>query len=50
MLSLAEMQDFALWFLSEVPDFLMTPPISAFVGLAILIVIIKVMTLIIKIN
>lgn len=45
---MVEMQDFALWFLTEIPEFLLTPPISAFVGIAILIVIIKVMTLVIK--
>ncbi len=47
---MAEMQNFALWFLTEIPEFLLTPPISAFVGVALLIVIIKVMTSIIKIN
>lgn len=26
------MMDFALWFLTELPDFLLTPPISAFTG------------------
>lgn len=31
--------DFSLWFMSQLPDFLMTPPISAFTGLAILFVI-----------
>lgn len=47
---MAEMQDFALWFLTEIPEFLLTPPISAFVGIALLIVIIKVFASIIKIN
>lgn len=28
-------KDFFLWFLTEIPDFLLTPPISAFVGLAL---------------
>ncbi|MBR3952732.1 MAG: hypothetical protein IKJ82_03880 [Oscillospiraceae bacterium] len=47
---MAEMREFALWFLTEIPDFLLSPPISAFVGVILLFVIIKVMTSIIKIN
>lgn len=30
------MMDFALWFLQELPDFLLAPPISAFTGLIVL--------------
>lgn len=33
------MMDFTVWFVGQVPDFLMTPPISAFTGLAILFVV-----------
>ena len=33
------MKDFVLWFMSQLPDFLMTEPISAFTGLAILFVV-----------
>ncbi len=28
--------DFALWFLQQLPDFLLSPPISAFVGMILL--------------
>lgn len=31
-----DMKDFVMWFLSAFPSFLLTPPISAFTGLAIL--------------
>ena len=31
-----DMKDFVLWFMSQLPDFLMSDPISAFTGLAIL--------------
>ena len=34
------MMNFSLWFLSELPEFLMTPPMSAFVGFAFLFVIV----------
>lgn len=34
-----EMMDFALWFLSQLPGFLMAPPISAFVGIFFLLAI-----------
>lgn len=34
------MMDFALWFLGELPAFLMTPPISAFVGMFFLFVVV----------
>lgn len=30
------MKDFVLWFIQVVPDFLLSPPISAFVGMALL--------------
>lgn len=30
------MMDFSLWFLSQLPDFLLSEPINAFVGLAVL--------------
>lgn len=33
------MMDFALWFLNQLPEFLLTPPISAFTGLAVLFVV-----------
>ena len=33
------MKDFVVWFLSQLPDFLMAEPISAFTGLAILFVV-----------
>lgn len=36
---MSEMMDFALWFLNQLPGFLMTPPISAFTGLAVLFVV-----------
>lgn len=35
-----QMMDFSLWFLEQLPDFLMTPPISAFVGFWFLFVVI----------
>lgn len=35
-----EMMDFALWFIEQLPGFLMTPPISGFVGLGFCFVII----------
>ena len=47
---MADMQNFALWFLSEIPDFLLKPPISAFVGLCLLFVVIKLFGSIIKIS
>lgn len=31
-----DMKDFVLWFIAQLPDFLMTEPISAFTGIAIL--------------
>lgn len=34
-----EMMDFALWFLGQLPAFLMSPPISAFVGIFFLLAI-----------
>ena len=33
------MMDFCTWFMSQLPGFLMTPPISGLVGLGILFVI-----------
>lgn len=33
------MKDFVVWFLGQLPDFLMSEPISAFTGLAILFVV-----------
>lgn len=34
--------DFSIWFLNQLPDFLMTPPISGFVGLGFLLVIVSI--------
>lgn len=34
-----DMMNFVTWFMSQLPDFLMTEPISAFTGLAILFVV-----------
>ena len=36
-----EMMEFSLWFLTELPDFLMSPPISAFVGFWFLFVVVR---------
>lgn len=33
---MAEMKEFVLWIFSELPDFLLSPPISAFVGMVLL--------------
>lgn len=33
--------NFSLWFLSQLPDFLMSEPISAFTGLAVLFVVVS---------
>jgi len=41
--------DFALWFFSELPDFLLSPPISAFVGFFFLYVVIDIVRRLIKI-
>lgn len=30
------MKDFVLWFIQTIPEFLLEPPISAFVGMALL--------------
>lgn len=35
---MAEMKDFCLWFLETMPSVLLEPPISAFVGLALVAV------------
>ncbi|MCI8400101.1 MAG: hypothetical protein HFF90_12020 [Oscillibacter sp.] len=39
---MAEMKDFCLWFLNTMPAILLKPPISAFVGLALLLVVLRV--------
>ena len=39
---MAEMKDFCMWFLETMPDVLLMPPISAFVGLALLLVVLRV--------
>lgn len=39
---MAEMKDFCLWFLETMPEILLRPPISAFVGLALLLVVLRV--------
>lgn len=38
---MTEMQSFVLWFLQEVPDFLLAPPISAFTGMYFLYVTVR---------
>lgn len=43
-----EMKDFVLWFLTELPSFLMTEPICYFVGFAFLFVVIAVFQRIIR--
>lgn len=35
------MMDFVSWFVAQLPDFLMSEPISAFTGLAILFVVMR---------
>lgn len=42
--------DFALWFLGELPAFLMTPPISAFVGMFFLFAVIALVRQIISVK
>ena len=37
-----EMKDFVLWCLEEIPPVLLEPPISAFVGVALIICILRV--------
>lgn len=37
-----EMKEFVLWFVDTIPSVLLQPPISAFVGLALLIVTLRV--------
>lgn len=37
-----EMKDFVLWCIEEIPSVLLEPPISAFVGMALLVVILRV--------
>lgn len=39
---MAEMKDFCLWFLETMPAVLLKPPISAFVGLALILVVLRV--------
>lgn len=34
---MAEMKEFSLWFLNTMPEVLLKPPISAFVGLALIL-------------
>lgn len=36
-----EMKDFILWFIQTFPDVLMKPPFSAFVGLVLLMYVVK---------
>ena len=38
-----EMKDFVLWCLEEIPAVLLEPPISAFVGIALLVSILRVL-------
>lgn len=42
------MMDFALWFLEQLPVFLMTEPISAFVGFFFLFVVVELIARMIK--
>lgn len=44
-----EMMDFGLWFLQQLPDFLMTEPVSAFTGVAFLFCVVALVERIIKI-
>ena len=44
------MQAFALWLLEEIPNFLLSEPICYFVGIAILLLVVKLLGSIIKIN
>lgn len=39
---MAEMKEFVLWFVQQFPAFLLEPPISAFVGLMVLMYVVKV--------
>lgn len=38
---MADMQAFAMWFLSELPTFLMAEPMSYFIGFAMLLLVIR---------
>lgn len=44
------MMNFALWFLEQLPAFLMTEPISAFVGMFFLYVVVDIVSRMIKFN
>lgn len=46
---MAEMKDFILWFIQEFPPVLLEPPISMFVGLVILMYIVKLLRLMMRI-
>lgn len=46
---MAEMMDFVSWIFSELPDFLLSPPISAFVGLVLLFFVIMCLRALMKI-
>lgn len=45
-----EMKDFCLWFLTELPDFLLAEPICYFVGFGFLFVVIAIIRSIINIR
>lgn len=47
---MSDMMDFSLWLLDNLPDFLLKPPISAFVGLFILFFIARLVRYIIHIS
>lgn len=47
---MAELKAFVLWFLDELPAFLLTPPISLFVGFGLLAFTIVVIKSIINLN
>lgn len=44
------MKDFVLWFIAELPSFLMSEPICYFVGIAFALVIVGVIKSIVNIN
>lgn len=47
---MVELKSFVMWFLGELPDFLLTPPVSLFVGFGLLAFTIKVFKSIINVN
>ena len=47
---MSEMKDFIMWFLSNLPDFLMAEPICYFVGFAFLFVTLALFKIIVNIH